>query len=70
MNKINTESLNHKKKKQNNNQVGIQRFLKMRRVEIIRGDFPLFHQEINPSEYEFFRTHSAAFKRMWQEQVR
>ena len=41
----------------------------MRRVEIIRGDFPLFHQDINPLDYEFFRNHSAAFKRMWNEQV-
>ena len=41
----------------------------MRRVEITRGDYHLFDHEIGPVEYEFFRTHTAAFKRMWQEQV-
>ena len=29
----------------------------------------MFHQDITPHDYEFFRTHSGAFKRMWQEQV-
>ncbi len=41
----------------------------MRRVEITRGDYLLFDHEIGPVDYEFFRTHTAAFKRMWQEQV-
>ena len=42
----------------------------MRRVEIHRGDFGLCHQDINPTDYEFFHNHSGAFKRMWKEQVR
>ena len=42
----------------------------MRKVWLNREDFGLFHQDITPYEYEFFRAHSGAFKRMWQEQVR
>ena len=41
----------------------------MRRVVLLREDFAMFHQDITPHDYEFFRTHSGAFKRMWQEQV-
>jgi len=41
----------------------------MRKVWLNREDFGLFHQDITPFEYEFFRAHSGAFKRMWQEQV-
>lgn len=41
----------------------------MRRVPIARGDFALFHSDINPIDFEFFRTHAGAFKRMWNEQV-
>jgi len=41
----------------------------MRRVVFGRDDFQLFHQDMNPLEYEFLRTHLGAFKRMWQEQV-
>ena len=42
----------------------------MRRVWLLKEDFGLFHQDITPQEYEFFRTHVGAFKRMWHEQVR
>ena len=42
----------------------------MRRVWLPREDFGLFHQDISPYEFEFFRSHSGAFKRMWHEQVR
>jgi len=41
----------------------------MRKVWLNREDFGLFHQDITPYEYEFFRAHAGAFKRMWQEQV-
>ncbi len=41
----------------------------MRKVYLSREDFELFHQDITPLEFEFFRTHAGAFKRMWQEQV-
>ena len=41
----------------------------MRRVWLFKEDFGLFHQDITPQEYEFFRTHAGAFKRMWHEQV-
>ena len=44
--------------------------LMMRRIHIGKGDFALFHQDINPIDYEFFRNHTGAFKRMWAEQVR
>ena len=43
--------------------------LEMRRVWLFKEDFGLFHQDITPQEYEFFRTHAGAFKRMWHEQV-
>ncbi|XP_011406684.1 PREDICTED: uncharacterized protein LOC100634258 [Amphimedon queenslandica] len=42
----------------------------MRRIHIGKGDFALFHQDINAFDYEFFRNHSGAFKRMWGEQTR
>ena len=42
----------------------------MRKVWLNREDFELFHTDITPFDYEFFRTHNGAFKRMWQEQVR
>ena len=42
----------------------------MRRVWLPREDFGLFHQDISPYEFEFFRSHAGAFKRMWHEQVR
>ena len=29
----------------------------------------MFHQDITPHDYEYFRNHSGAFKRMWHEQV-
>ena len=42
----------------------------MRRVWLPREDFGMFHQDISPYEFEFFRSHAGAFKRMWHEQVR
>lgn len=42
----------------------------MRKVWLNWEDFELFHTDITPFDYEFFRTHNGAFKRMWQEQVR
>ena len=41
----------------------------MRKVWINKDDFELFHQDINPVEFEFFRSHMGTFKRMWHEQV-
>ena len=41
----------------------------MRRVWLAREDFGLFHQDISPLEFEFYRSHAGAFKRMWHEQV-
>ena len=42
----------------------------MRQVWLNKDDFEMFHQDISPLEYEFFRTHVDTFKRMWKEQVR
>ncbi|CAI8017390.1 POC1 centriolar protein homolog A [Geodia barretti] len=42
----------------------------MRRVWLPREDFGMFHQDISPYEFEFFRSHAGAFKRMWHEQSR
>ena len=44
--------------------------LKMRQVWLNRDDFEMFHQDISPVDYEFFRTHVDTFKRMWTEQVK
>lgn len=44
-------------------------YRKMRKVVLQKEDFAMFHQDITPTDYEFYRTHSGAFKRMWQEQV-
>lgn len=41
----------------------------MRKLYLRREDFELFHQDINPMEYEYYRSHSGAFQRMWKEQV-
>jgi hypothetical protein len=41
----------------------------MRQVWLNKDDFEMFHQDISPLEYEFFRTHVDTFKRMWKEQV-
>lgn len=41
----------------------------MRKLWLSKEDFELFHQEIGPFDFEFFRTHMDAFKRMWREQV-
>ena len=41
----------------------------MRQVWLNKDDFEMFHQDITPLEYEFFRTHMDTFKRMWKEQV-
>ena len=42
----------------------------MRQVWLNKDDFEMFHQDISPLDYEFFRTHVDTFKRMWKEQVR
>ena len=41
----------------------------MRKIWLNRDDFEMFHQDISPLDYEFFRTHVETFKRMWLEQV-
>lgn len=41
----------------------------MRKLWLSKEDFELFHHEIGPFDFEFFRTHMDAFKRMWREQV-
>lgn len=41
----------------------------MRKLYLRWEDFELFHQDINPMEYEYYRSHSGAFQRMWKEQV-
>ena len=43
--------------------------LQMRKLWLSKEDFELFHHEIGPFDFEFFRTHMDAFKRMWREQV-
>ena len=42
----------------------------MRQIWLNKDDFEMFHQDISPLDYEFFRTHVDTFKRMWKEQVR
>ena len=42
----------------------------MRQIWLNRDDFEMFHQDISPLDYEFFRTHVDTFKRMWKEQVK
>ena len=46
-----------------------QNYSRMRKLWLSKEDFELFHNEIGPFEFEFFRTHMDAFKRMWREQV-
>ena len=41
----------------------------MRKLWLLREDYELFQQEINPYEFEFFRNHLGTFKRMWADQV-
>ena len=41
----------------------------MRLIYFTKDDFELFHADITPLDYEFFRSHFGAFKRMLSEQV-
>lgn len=41
-----------------------------RQVSIRATDFDLFDQDLSPSDYEFFKKHTGAFKRMLEDQVR
>lgn len=42
----------------------------MRLIYFTKDDFELFHADITPLDYEFFRSHFGAFKRMLSEQSR
>jgi len=41
----------------------------MRKLWLLKEDYELFQQEINPHEFIFFRNHIGTFKRMWEDQV-
>ena len=43
--------------------------VKMRKIQLSADDFEMFDREVGPGEYEFFKHHNGAFKRMWSEQV-
>jgi hypothetical protein len=41
----------------------------MRDIVLSLADFDLFDQDLSPSDYEFFKKHTGAFKRMLEDQV-
>ena len=43
---------------------------KMRRIQLVYDDAAMFSLELSQPQFDFFQGHEAAFRRMYEEQVR